>query len=127
MKQHYKAHMCVGPSCWECGEPDFLRRMRHAMASALIPEVGQERAHHLAQKMADTIREETLDLVTHGHAYDAVKSGVRHGMRTACLIDPDDGTVPFHKSDDHMVWVTATQTIEIMAQSVVTSLLASGS
>ena len=126
MKERYKAHMCVGPSCWECGEPDFLRRMRHAMASALLPDVGQEKAHQLSRKAADAIREEVLSLLTHGYAYEAVRNGVRYGMSTAQMMDPDDGTVPFHKSTDFMVWVSATQSIEIITQSVVSTLVAAG-
>lgn len=57
--------MCVGPTCWTCGEPDELRRMRRDMMVA-FGEEGLPNAdiHRLAKVAAQAIHDDVLDMMT---------------------------------------------------------------
>jgi hypothetical protein len=62
------SHLCVGPSCWECGEPTELRDMRWAIRAALLNEntEGLDMSHcaALARIAARAIREDVLAMMT---------------------------------------------------------------
>jgi hypothetical protein len=57
------SHMCVGPTCWTCGEPTELARMRASVREALFPIVGQV-AHEYARIAARAIRADVMALLS---------------------------------------------------------------
>lgn len=60
-----ESHMCVGPSCWICGEPDELRRMRRDMLVAFGEEgLPQADQHRLAKVAAQAIHDDVLAMMT---------------------------------------------------------------
>lgn len=59
-----ESHMCVGPTCWICGEPDELRRMRRDIMTALHEEGVQDGVHFLAQVAAKAIRNDVVGMLT---------------------------------------------------------------
>jgi hypothetical protein len=59
-----ESHMCVGPTCWTCGEPTELREMRHSMMGAFTEEKVANTPWRLAQIAMGAIREDILDMMT---------------------------------------------------------------
>lgn len=59
-----RPHMCVGPSCWECGEPTELREIRQRQIMPALYEVQQKDPgadhHRLARAVAEAIRPDIL-------------------------------------------------------------------
>lgn len=84
-------HMCVGPSCWVCGEPDQLRRLRHAVVAALHPEVGPE-SHRLGRLVVDAIRDD-LTALMHRDLSKTVWATVDRALRGAGLTRHDADTL----------------------------------
>ena len=64
-----RPHMCVGPSCWECGEPTELREIRQQqILPALYEELRKPLPgadhHRLARAAAQAIRPDILRAIT---------------------------------------------------------------
>lgn len=63
-----RPHMCVGLSCWECGEPTELREIRQRQIVPALYEVQQEMPgadhHRLARAAAQAIRPGILRAIT---------------------------------------------------------------
>lgn len=63
-----RQHMCVGPSCWECGEPTELREIRQQQILPALYEAQQEHPgadhHRLAKAAAEAIRPDILRAIT---------------------------------------------------------------
>ena len=62
MQQHTvrPGHLCTGPSCWTCGEPDQIRHLRQYDVMPALHALRQERPeadhHALAQTAVRAIR-----------------------------------------------------------------------
>lgn len=58
-----ESHMCVGPTCWTCGEPTELRYMRTLIWEALQGKTAND-PYRISKIAAGAIREEVLGMVT---------------------------------------------------------------
>lgn len=56
--------MCVGTTCWTCGEPSELRDMRRSIQRALGEEGVRDGTVFLAQVAAKAIREDVIGMLT---------------------------------------------------------------
>lgn len=56
-------HLCVGPTCWTCGEPVELREMRLNIADAFSGKTAND-PHRLAKLATDAIREDVINMMT---------------------------------------------------------------
>jgi hypothetical protein len=73
------SHMCVGPSCWTCGEPSELRELRQQQIMPALYELRKERPgadhHALAKAAAQAIRPDIIRALTdRGLLIEALRS-----------------------------------------------------
>jgi hypothetical protein len=83
--------MCVGPTCWTCGEPTELREIRHGIISALIEhgELENSAAHALAYIASLSIRTAVLDMMTKIVTLENEIWLLKRGPLTRVEIDPN--------------------------------------
>lgn len=85
-----ESHMCVGPTCWTCGEPDELRRMRRDIATAIGEYRGEfHGAVELAKVAAQAIREDILNMMTKIVTLENELWLAKRGPITRVEIDPN--------------------------------------
>lgn len=52
-------------------------------------------------------------------SFEDVCTAISRGIRTARMVDPDDGTIPFFLVDGRMIWVSTGQALDTIAHEIV--------
>lgn len=59
-----ESHMCVGPTCWTCGEPTELRYLRTLIWEALNDEGVEGDRYKISSIAAKAVRKEVIEMMT---------------------------------------------------------------
>lgn len=84
-----ESHMCVGPTCWTCGEPTELRYLRTLIWEALKEEGVRDATYYLSQVASKAIREEVLNMMTKIAELECELEKAKRAPITRVEIDPN--------------------------------------
>lgn len=86
-------HLCVGPTCWTCGEPTELREMRTAIRDQFFEQcksvLSADECHKLARTAAEAIREDVIGMMTKIVTLENELYLAKRGPLTRVEIDPN--------------------------------------